>query len=308
MRLCTNLLEALDGVHNAVLQGPERDAQLLGDTLVVVLVDAILGVVAARSAVGRKTVPVLWEVLANDLRNLLVAEVAGRDEEALVGRSLLLDGVNVGEREVAHINPQEGAGLWDLILGLALHDVANTLVRGVERVKRVEVVDNRAEDERRAHGREREVWLLLLDEVPGGALGKGLAGAVAVGWVLWCLLFGDRVPVSLGVGVAGTRSLATIDNRGERRCDDDMLNARCGFLDALQDSGGANDGWVEKLLLHIGDIEVEGRCGVDDGVERWVRLDGLVEGAFLCNVLDNHVAELVTGLWVGLLEVLALLC
>jgi hypothetical protein len=73
-------------------------------------------------------------------------------------------------------------------------------------------VHDRPQHKRRAHGGEREVGLLLLDKVPGGALGKGLAGAVAVGRVLDCLLGRERVPVCFAVGVVGPVALEGVDD------------------------------------------------------------------------------------------------
>lgn len=79
--------------------------------------------------------------LLDDLGDLLVGEMASGDEESLVGGSLDLDGLDVTECEVAHVDPQEGASLGNLLLGLALVDVSDTLVAGVQRVERVQVVD-----------------------------------------------------------------------------------------------------------------------------------------------------------------------
>jgi hypothetical protein len=47
----------------------------------------------------------------------------------------------VAECNIADINPQEGASLGNLFLGLALVNVSDALVAGVQRVERVEVVD-----------------------------------------------------------------------------------------------------------------------------------------------------------------------
>lgn len=147
------------------MKGLELDAQHILGSAVVVAVHAVLGVVAARGTL-RRQVLCLGVFLLDDLSNLLVGEVASSNEESLVASGFDFDGLDVAESEVADINPQEGTGLRDLLLGLALVDVSDALVAGVQRVERVQVVDDRTEDKRRVHGRDGEVRLLLLKEVP----------------------------------------------------------------------------------------------------------------------------------------------
>ena len=43
-----------------------------------------------------------------------------------------------------------------------------------------------------------------------------------------------------------------------------------------------------------------------DSLERWVGDDGLVEGSWLCNVLNNDKAKLVLGFWMGLCDLVCL--
>ena len=93
-----------------------------------------------------------------------------------------------------------------------------------------------------------EVWLLLLDELPGGALGESLAGAVAVCWVLDRLRGGERVPVGFRVGVVGPVAFEGVDDAGEGGGDDDALDGWGGFLDGFEDAGCADYGWVEEFL------------------------------------------------------------
>ena len=103
----------------------------------------------------------------------------------------------------------------------------------------------------RAHCGEREVGLLPLDKVPCRALGEGFAGAVAVGWVLDCLLGGERVPVCFAVGVAWPGAFEGVDDGGERGGDDDALDGGGGFFDGFQDAGCADYGWVEEFLFRM---------------------------------------------------------
>lgn len=86
-------------------------------------------------------------MLADDLADLLVAEVAGGGEEALAGRGGDLDGLDVGEGQVAHVDPEVGTRVGDLLLAFALQEVARALVGGVHGVEGVEVVDDGPEDE-----------------------------------------------------------------------------------------------------------------------------------------------------------------
>jgi hypothetical protein len=194
-------------------------------------------------------------VLADNLRDFLVGKVARGDEEALAGGLLaLLDSRNMAGREVAHVDPEVSACRRDFVLRLSEHDVPDALVGSVEAVERVEVVDDRTQDEGRAHGGDGEVGLLLLDKVPGGALGEGLAGAVAVGRVLDGLLGGERVPVAFGVGVVGPVALERVDDAGEGGGDYDALDRGGGIFDGSQDAGCADYGWVEEFLLLVSDV------------------------------------------------------
>jgi len=107
---------------------------------------------------------------------------------------------------------------------------------------------NRPQHKRRAHCRKTEPGLLLLDKVPGGALGEGLGGAVAVCGVLDCLGGGDGVPVRFAVDVAWAVALEAVDDGGEGGGDDDAGDGGGGFLDGGEDAGCADYGWVEEFL------------------------------------------------------------
>lgn len=83
------------------------------------------------------------------------------------------------EGNVADVNPQEDARRGQaVVLELALDHVPDALVRGVERVERVEVVHDRTEDQGRIDGGDLEVGLFRLDEVPRCLFGFGLASSV----------------------------------------------------------------------------------------------------------------------------------
>lgn len=176
--------------------------------------------------------------------------MASSHEEALVGSGFDLNGLDVTECEVANVNPQESASLGDLILGLALVDVSDALVAGVQRLERVQVVDDGTEDKRRVDGRDGEVGLLLLDEVPRGLLGECLAGTVPSRRALKGFFMGDRVPVGLGVGVARPITLARVDDGGKAGSDDNTLDRWCILLDRLQDTGGSDNSRVKEFLRY----------------------------------------------------------
>lgn len=76
----------------------------------------------------------------------------------------------------------------------------------------------------RVDGRDRKVWLLLLNEIPRGFLGQGFAGTVALQWVLLSLFRCDVIPIILGVGVAWPEALASIYYCSEGRSDYDVLD------------------------------------------------------------------------------------
>ena len=172
------------------------------------------------------------------------------DKEALVGSGFNLNGLDVTQCKVTDVDPQEGASLRDLILGLALVDVSDALVAGVQRVERVQVVDDRTKDKRRVDSRDGEVGLLLLDKVPRGLLGECLASTVSCRRVLESLFMGDGVPVGLGVGVIGPGSLAGVDDGSKAGGNDNTLDRRCTLLDRLQDTSGSDDSGIEKLLKY----------------------------------------------------------
>lgn len=89
---------------------------------------------------------VLGEVLLDDIADLFVAETAGGDKEALSRRLGDLEGPYVRQRQVAHIGPDVRAGRGKLIPVLALYQIADSLVGGVEGAKGVKIVNDGAQD------------------------------------------------------------------------------------------------------------------------------------------------------------------
>jgi hypothetical protein len=252
-------------------------------------------------------------MLADNLGDLLIGEVAGGDKEALVGRVGFFDGEDVGKCEVADVDPDAGDGLvngdeqveeadlqcacrWDLFFGLALNDIPHPLVACVQCIKAVEVVHDWAENERRAHRCDREVGLLLLKEVPCSLLSEGLRRSVAIRRILDGLLWCDGVPVVFAVRVLGPGPLEWVDNAGKRCGDDHALNARRALLDRLQNPCRPNDGGIEELFLHIGDVEMEWAGCVDDGLEWRIALDCFVEGVLLGDVFNDREVKLVLAI------------
>lgn len=124
---------------------------------------------------------------------------------------------------------------------------------------------NRPNDKGRAEGDQIELRLFLIDKLPGGALGKSLAGPVGVGLInvlaeLLELFWGVGVPVLFGKGVDGldagiedwTGLLASLPacgrvapTSGVRGRDDYTLDFVTVLLCAFQDTEGSVDGGVD---------------------------------------------------------------
>ena len=126
----------------------------------------------------------------------------------------------MGEGQVPDVDPEVHAAWRESFLLLALHDVSDALVGGVEGVEGVEVVDYGAEDEGwtaldglsvgtlegrmlrvNPYRRKREVGLLLFYKVPCSSLGKSFACSIPVRRVLERLFLCYRIPVFFRVGV-----------------------------------------------------------------------------------------------------------
>lgn len=246
-------------------------------------------------------------MVSQDVRNLYVVEMTGRDKKSLIRCLIQLDSPYMSERQVAHIDPEEGHCGWDLVFRFAGQDVRNAQVGCVEVVQPLQIREDGPQHERRIHRREREVRLFLLHEVPRRLLSQGLGPPVAVGPVRERLLLGDGVPVCFGVGVAGPVSLERIDNGGEGGCDDHPFDSRRTLPDGFEDAGRSDDGRVQHLGLRILEVVVEGGRGVDDGVKGRIGLDDFIKGRLLSDVLHDDIVELVLAdVGVVLEDVLAL--
>jgi len=144
--LSTNALQALDQIHDALLQTSKLDTKNIHRPAIIELVETCSGIVTSLDILRGQLLLQSGEVFADELTDLLVAEVASRDEEALAGCLGELDGLHVRKSHVADVDPEVGSRLGDLLLALALDQVTDSLVGGVERIERVEVVDDWAQD------------------------------------------------------------------------------------------------------------------------------------------------------------------
>ena len=86
-------------------------------------------------------------MLADDLADRFVAELACGSEEAQPSSFRDLDGLDVREGDVSHVNPEVDSRVGDLLLALALQEVPGALVGGVQGIKRIEIVHDGADDE-----------------------------------------------------------------------------------------------------------------------------------------------------------------
>jgi len=114
----------------------------------------------------------------DNINNLFVGEVASRYEESLAACVRDFNSLDVRECYIADIDPEENAGRGNLILHPTLNNVHHPLVRGIDGLEGVQVVNYGTKHQRRIDSSDIEVWLLLLNKVPGGLLGKGLAGDI----------------------------------------------------------------------------------------------------------------------------------
>lgn len=197
-------------------------------------------------------------MVSQDVRNLYVVEMTRGDQKSLTRCVVQLGSPYVSERQVAHIDPEEGYCGGDLIFRFPSQDVRNAQIGSVEVVQRLQIGQDGSQHERRIHGREREARLFLLHEVPRRFLGQGLGPPVAVGPVGERLLLGDGVPVCFGIGVAGPVSLEWVDDGGEGGCDDHAFDGRRTLLNRFEDPGRSDDGRVQHFGLRVLEVVVEG--------------------------------------------------
>ena len=83
----------------------------------------------------------MWEVLPNDVTDLLVGEITCSDGESLACRLRNLHCLNMGLSDIAYSNPNMNTGIGDLVLEFTESCIAYALIGGVQIVERVEVVD-----------------------------------------------------------------------------------------------------------------------------------------------------------------------
>lgn len=155
---------------------------------------------------------------------------------------------------------------------------------------------HRSKDKRRVYGRQCEVWLFLLNEVPSSLLCKRLTSSVTVAVVLYGLFLSQWVPVALGISVAWPQSFVRVDDGSKGRGDDYTFHRGCMCLDSFHDTSSSHDRRVEQLLLNVLCIEVKRAGCVKYCFERRIRDYGLVESTRLCDVLNDDEVELVLAI------------
>lgn len=84
--------------------------------------------------------------------------------------------------------------------------------------------------------------------------------------------------------------LLGVDNRRERGGDHHTLNGRGMGLDGLEDTRGAFNRRVEEVLDGVLHVVVEGRCRMQDVVERGVTLHGLFISLSSPSPLDSSIS------------------
>lgn len=108
------------------------------------------------------------------INDLLVGEEACGNEEPLTSRLGNFDGSDVRECDVSNIDIEECTSRGNLLLHLALDEVAHPLIRGIDSLQGVQVVNNGSKDQGRVDSSDVKVRLLLLNEIPGSLLGESL--------------------------------------------------------------------------------------------------------------------------------------
>jgi len=108
----------------------------------------------------------VWICFTDNIGDLLVTEVAGRDEETLRPCLRELHSLDMGKCQISDVCPDESPCGSDFLFRFAGHDITDPLVGGVQRVQTVEVVDYWTKDKGRVHGNNVKIGLFLLDEIP----------------------------------------------------------------------------------------------------------------------------------------------
>lgn len=141
IRLNTNLLKRHNQVLDTRLQVHVLKPQNVLATAVVEG-EHLIRLCTTRSILLGQLAGILWEVFADDVDQVLVTESICYNEKSLVASVGDFHSLDVCIGYVSHIYPDEDTSFGDFrgILGLALKKIADSLVRGVERVKRLSFV------------------------------------------------------------------------------------------------------------------------------------------------------------------------
>jgi hypothetical protein len=225
-------LQALDGIHDALLQRNPVNLQHPVRLRVVDLVPLVLRRhLPALNIVTRQLILVLGEVLPHDIRNVPVTEPRGRGEQAVTsGLGHLQPSLDVRRGDIADVDPaRRGAGGCYLVLPLPLDELDDALVGRVDGLQAGEVVHDGAKDHGRVHRGEVELGVVgrVLDKVPGGLLGQRLGDTVRRCGVLVHVLFRDRVPGLLREGRVGVCDLLLSQDGGEGGGHDHAADLGC---------------------------------------------------------------------------------
>lgn len=111
----------------------------------------------------------------NRIREHLVGEISSQDDEPLSTSLFDVQRSEMGECDVSNIYPSIYAGWRQWIVAqFALNERQYSLVGGVQFVQTGKVMSDRSKNQRRIQRDKIEIWLLLLDEIPGRLLSKRL--------------------------------------------------------------------------------------------------------------------------------------
>lgn len=108
------------------------------------------------------------------INNLLVGEEARGNKEPLTSRFGNFNGSDVRQCDVSNIDVEKCTGGRNLLLHLTLDEVAHPLIRGIDGLQGIQIVDDGAKNQGRVDGSDVEIGLLLLNEIPGSLLGESL--------------------------------------------------------------------------------------------------------------------------------------
>lgn len=190
------MLQALHSIHNALLQSPKLDTQNLLRPAIIKLIQSPFRKATTRT-LGRQHTLQIREILPYNLTHLSPTEIPIRNKEPLARRLGQLNSLDMRQRHIPHINPQIHTAGRDFLLILPRDEFLDILITRVQRVQAVQIMYDRAQDERGIDRADREIGLLLLDELPRRLLCECLGSSVTIRGVLERLGLRDRVPVFL---------------------------------------------------------------------------------------------------------------